>query len=343
MKMMKKMTAAALAAAVVLAMAGCGGSGDKAPAKSAGGDQAVTLKLAAALPTSHPLVQAMEQLKTKAAEKSGGTITINIYPAGQLFNDKNMNDALISGGIDMGLNTVGRWASIVPAMDVFDVPFLFPSYEKVDQAIDSGLGEKLGAELEKKGVRPLIWADYGFVQFANNGKLITKPEDFQGMKIRGYSKFSSETINALGASSVTMGSSEVYMGIQRGTIDGQTSGTTAMRDRKMYEVLKYMTVTNHASPEFIVAMSQKSYDKLSDNQKKALDEACKEVQQSIRDNAKAEDLKALDDLKAKGMEVYVVPESELPAWQAATRPVWDQFIAETGDLGKELIDICTKQ
>lgn len=67
MKMMKKMTAAALAAAVVLAMAGCGG-GDKEPAKASGSDQAVTLKLATALPTSHPLVQAMEQLKTKAAE-----------------------------------------------------------------------------------------------------------------------------------------------------------------------------------------------------------------------------------------------------------------------------------
>lgn len=66
MKMMKKMTAAALAAAVVLAMAGCGG--DKEPAKASGSDQAVTLKLATALPTSHPLVQAMEQLKTKAAE-----------------------------------------------------------------------------------------------------------------------------------------------------------------------------------------------------------------------------------------------------------------------------------
>lgn len=343
MKKMKMMAAAMMAAAMVTAMAGCGGSGDKAKPASGGADQKVELKLAAALPTSHPLVQAMEQLKTKTAEKSGGTVNISIYPAGQLFNDKNMNDALISGGIDMGLNTVGRWASIVPAMDVFDVPFLFPGYEKVDQAIDSGLGEKLGAELEKKGVRPLIWADYGFVQFSNNGKLITKPADFDGMKIRGYSKFSSETIKALGASSVTMGASEVYMGIQRGTIDGQTSGTTAMRDRKMYEVMKYLTITNHASPEFIVAMSQKSYDKLSDNQKKALNEACKEVQDSIRANAKAEDLKALDDLKAKGMEVYIVPEEELPAWRDATRPVWDQFIEETGDLGKELIDICTKQ
>ena len=335
MKWTKKFAVAALAAAMALTVAGCGGGDKKA-------DQKVTLKMATALPSSHPLVKAMDTLKAKANEKSKGSVTIQIYPAGQLYNDKNMNDALISGGIDIGLNTVGRWATIVPAMDIFDVPFIFPSYEKVDKAIDSGLGEKLGAELLKKGVRPLIWADYGFVQYANNKKLVKTPADFDGLKIRGYSKYSAETIKAMGASSVTMGSSEVYMGIQRGTIDGQTSGTTAMRDRKMYEVHKYLTVTNHASPEFIVAINEKSYSKLNADQKKALDAAALEVRDMIRANAKAEDLKALADLKAKGMEVYEVPENELQAWRDATKPVWDLFIKENGKFGQELIDICVK-
>ena len=335
MKWTKKFAVAALAAAMALTVAGCGGGDKKAEEK-------VTLKMATALPSSHPLVKAMDVLKDKANEKSKGSVTIQIYPAGQLYNDKNMNDPIISGGIDMGLNTVGRWATIVPAMDIFDVPFIFPSYEKVDKAIDSGLGEKLGNELMKKGVRPLIWADYGFVQYANNKKLVKTPADFDGLKIRGYSKYSAETIKAMGASSVTMGSSEVYMGIQRGTIDGQTSGTTAMRDRKMYEVHKYLTVTNHASPEFIVAINEKSYSKLNANQKKALDAAAIEVRDMIRANAKAEDLKALADLKAKGMEVYEVPENELQAWRDATKPVWDLFIKENGKFGQELIDICVK-
>lgn len=334
----KKFMAAAMVAVMALAAAGCGGSGDK---KAAEGGK-VTLKMATALPASHPLVKAMDVLKTKTAEKTKGSVEIAIYPAGQLYNDKNMNDALMQGGIDMALNSVGRWASIVPAMDIFDVPFLFPSYEKVDHAIDNGLGDKLGGELLKKGVRPLLWADYGFVQFANNKRPVKSPADFAGLKIRGYSKYSSETIKALGASTVTMGASEVYMGIQRGTIDGQSSGTTAMRDRKMYEVHKYLTVTNHASPEFIVAINEKSYNKLNADQKKALDEAASEVRDQIRANAKKEDLKALDDLKAKGMEVYEVPESEIGAWRQATAHVWDMFVKENGKLGQELIDICTK-
>ena len=243
----------------------------------------------------------------------------------------------------MGLNSTAMWSPVIPAMEVFDVPFLFPSYEKVDHAIDGGLGDKLAGELKKKGVRPVIWADYGFVQFANSKKEITKPEDFAGLKLRGYGELPSETIKALGASPVTMGSGEVYMAIQRGVVDGQTSGTTAMYDRKMFEVTKYLTITNHAYPEFILAMNEKSFQKLTPEQQKIVTDAANEVRDELRKNAKAEDMAALEKLKEKGMQVYVVPEAELPAWQSATKPVWDIFVKHTGDLGKELIEICSKQ
>ena len=337
-----KMVMAASLAAMMVVASGCGGSKKAAPA-AGGAEQKVNLKMATQLAASHPLVKAMDTFKKKVAEKTKGSVTIQIYPAGQLFNDKTMNDALMSGGIDLGLNTVGRWASIIPAMDVFDVPFLFPSYESVSKAIDGGVGATLGAELEKKGVRPIIWADYGFVEVANDKKEIKTPADFAGLKIRGYSKYSTETIKALGASSVTMGSGEVYMAIQRGTIDGQISGPSAMRDRKMYEVHKYMTVTNNASPEFILAMNGKSFAKLSEAQKKAVTEAAAEVQQMIRANAKKEDLESMKTLQAKGMVLYQIPAAELPQWQKATKPVWDMFIKENGQVGQKLIDICTKK
>ena len=159
-KFAKTFTAAAMIAAMAL-IAGCGGVCSRAMSVEVD-DQGVIRDLQVVggcngnLQGISALVKAMQDLKAKTAEKSGGTLDIQIYPAGQLFNDKNMNDALISGGVDMGLNTVGRWASIVPAMDVFDLPFLFPTYEKIGKAVDGGLGDKLGAELEKKGVRPRL-------------------------------------------------------------------------------------------------------------------------------------------------------------------------------------------
>ena len=339
--MMNNWKKAMLGAALLTAaftLAGCGGSGDK---PAAGGK--VQLKMATALPASHPLVKEMESLKQKVADKTNGTVEITIYPAGQLFNDKNMNDAVMSGGVDMGLNSTGRWASVVPTMDVFNLPFLFPTYEAEGKAIDSGLGDKLGGELLKKGVRPLVWVDYGTVHFANNVKEVKTPADMAGLKMRGYDKYSSETLKALGASPVTMGAGEVYVAVQRGTIDGQISGTTAMRDRKMYEVTKYLTFCNLAAPEMLVTINEKSYNKLSDDQKKALTEASKEVQESIRANSKKEDLKALDDLKKLGMQVYEVPKEDLAQWRDATKSVLDLFVKANGKLGQEMLDVCLKQ
>jgi len=267
---------------------------------------------------------------------------VKTYPAGQLYTDKSMNDAIMSGGLDMGLNSTAMWTTVIPALNVLDVPFLLPNYDSVAKAIDGGLGKTLEAEFEKKGVKNLIWADYGYVQFANNKRPLTKPEDFAGLQLRGYGQIPAETIKALGASPVTMGSAEVYMAIQRGTIDGQTSGTTAMFARKIYEVAKYLTITNHAFCEFSLAMNKAKWDSLSPEQQKALAEAANEIRDEIRKETKAEDEKTTEALKKAGMEVFTVPEADVAKWQAATMSVRENFIKDNGELGRKVVDECLK-
>ncbi len=300
------------------------------------------MKLTTALPAEHPLGKAMEDLKARAAQKSDGSIEILIYPGGQLHNDKTMNDALMKGSIDIAINTVWRWASVVPTMNIFDMPFLFEGYEKVDEAVDGSVGKILDDALRKKGVLALIWADYGFVQIANDRREIKKPSDLRGLKIRAYSRYFSETVQELGATSPTIHASEVHKTLQYRTIDGQTSGAHAMRDRRIYEVCGYLTVTNHASPEFVVVINENSYRKLSPEQRNALDAAAIEVRNEIRNRAKAEDIRAIGDLKAKSMEVYYIQKEEIAAWREATRPVWDTFIEENGETWKKLIELCIR-
>ena len=106
------------------------------------------------------------------------------------------------------------------------------------------------------------------------------------MKIRSYGELPSETIKALGGAPATLSSGEVYMALQQGTIDGQTSGTTAMYDRKMYDVTKYLTVTNHAFPEFVTAINLKFWNTLSADQKKLIETAAAEVRDDIRAQTK---------------------------------------------------------
>ena len=317
--------------------AACGGSAKTEQPKT---KEKVVAKLAHNLPVTHHLARGMDSFAKKVSEKSQGKIEIQIFPSGQLHTDKSMNDAIMTGGVDMGLNSAAMWSSVIPAMEIFDVPFLFPSYDRIKKALDSGVGETLSKEMEKKGAKALIWADYGFVQFANSKRPLTKPEDFKGLKLRGYGELPSQTIKALGAAPVTMGAGEVYMALQRNTIDGQTSGTTAMYDRKMYEVTKYLTMTNHAFPEFLLAVNLKFWNSLSPDQQKIVQAAADEVRDAIRAETKNEDEKALKQLKEKGMEVYVVPESEIGVWQKATEPVQEIFVQRAGAVGKELINIC---
>ncbi len=326
-------------------LAGCGGGGKSsggsgAPAAGQGGK--VDLKLAYHLPVDHHLSKSVERFAKKVAEKSKGSLTVTTYPAGQLYTDKSMNDAIMSGGLDMGLNSTAMWTTVIPVLNVLDVPFLLPTYESVGKAIDGGLGKTLSAEMEKKGVYPLIWADYGYIQFCNNTRPIKTPADFKGLQLRGYGQIPAETIKALGASPVTMGAAEVYTAIQRGTIDGQTSGQTAMYSRKMYEVAKYLTVTNHAFCEFVLAMNKAKFDSLSPEQKKALEEAAKETRDEIRKETKDEDAVSLKKLKEKGMEIYEVPASEVKLWQDATKKVREDFIQANGEIGKQAVEECLK-
>ena len=92
-----------------------------------------------------------------------------------------------------------------------------------------------------------------------------------------------------------------------------------------------------------MAMNEKSFQNLSPEQQNILTETAKEVRDDLRKNAKIEDLAALEKLKEQGMEVYVVPDSEIGQWQEATKPCWDTFVKHSGKLGQELIDICTKK
>ena len=110
-KMMKVMTAACLAV-LMTAFAGCG----KKEAATSGQGGKIEYKLAYHLPADHPLAKGVESFIQKVKEKTHGEVTITAYPAGQLYNDKSMNDAIMTGGVDMGLNTVGRWATVVPEM-----------------------------------------------------------------------------------------------------------------------------------------------------------------------------------------------------------------------------------
>jgi tripartite ATP-independent transporter DctP family solute receptor len=316
---------------------------DKAAADSGDGYEATTIRLAYNLPQDHHVSVGIEEFAKKVTEKSDGKVKVQVYPAGQLLSDKDMNQSILSGGVEMGVNSSTLWASTVPAMGIFDVPYVFNDYSAVGEAVNGEFGDKLRGAMEEKGAKVLMFADYGYVQFANNKRPLKSPEDFKGLKIRSIGDLPSELIQAYGASPVFMGGGEVYMALQRDTVDGATSGTTAMLQRKYDEVTKYLTINNYAYLEFLLAVNKDYWDGLPQKTQDLLTEVAAETETWIREQAEKEDSESAKALEEKGMEVYVVPEDELDIWKDAAAPVRDVFVENAGDLGQELLDLVDKK
>ncbi|MCG7346494.1 DctP family TRAP transporter solute-binding subunit [Sporosarcina sp. ACRSL] len=324
---------------VLLSACGNEKTEDKAVADSGDGYEATTIRLAYNLPQDHHVAVGIENFAKEVTEKSGGKVKVQVYPAGQLLSDKDMNQSILSGGVEMGVNSSTLWSSTVPAMGIFDVPYVFNDYSAVGEAVNGEFGDKLRSAMEEKGAKVLIFADYGYVQFANNKRPLKSPEDFKGLKIRSIGDLPSELIKAYGASPVFMGGGEVYMALQRDTVDGATSGTTAMLQRKYDEVTKYLTINNYAYLEFLLAVNKDYWDGLPAKTQDLITEVAAETEVWIREQAEKEDAESAKALEEKGMEVYVVPADELDVWKEAAAPVRDVFVKNAGDLGKELLDL----
>jgi tripartite ATP-independent transporter DctP family solute receptor len=310
---------------------------------SSDGYEKTTIRLAYNLPQDHHISKGIEQFAKDVTEKSDGAVNVQVYPAGQLLSDKDMNQSILTGGVEMGVNSATLWASTVPAMGIFDVPYVFTNYEKAGEAINGEFGDKLRVAMEEKGAKVLLFADYGFAQFANNKRPLKSPEDFKGLKIRSIGDIPSEMIKAYGASPVFMGGGEVYMALQRNTVDGATSGTTAMLQRKYDEVAKYLTINNYSYLEFLLAVNLDFWNRLPEKTQALLTEEAKETEEWIRQQAQAEDERTAKQLEEKGMEVYVVPEEDISVWKEAAKPAWDAFHKTGGDLGKELLKMVDKE
>ncbi len=127
----------------------------------------VTLKLGYGAPTTNPRHIAAEQFAEWVNEQSGGSITIDLYPAEMLGTDRQMGEAVSMGTLDMSINAHGVIASYEPKLAALELPFLFSSPEKVDLVLDGPIGAELAADLPAQGIRVLAYWENGLRQISN--------------------------------------------------------------------------------------------------------------------------------------------------------------------------------
>lgn len=302
----------------------------------------ITLRYAGTKPIDHHITKSQYVLAKLIGERTGGRVEVLVYPAGQLFSDKETTKAVQTGAVDMVEITSGLGTGLAPGLMIGDFPFFFVDRYHSRRVVDGPAGEIVSKQLERVGIKTLYWMEYGQVDL-----LVKKPvknqADLKGQRIRGYGEVVMESLRALGAAPSAVGAGEVYLALQRGTIDGLVSGVTSFWDRKHYEVAKYITYMKYVFTVNIALINQKKLNSLPPDIQKIIMACSKEVQGWGRNEAEKEDIRCLEKLKENGVETYVLPDEERERWRKISNPVVESlFLKRNGEEGKLLLELVEK-
>jgi len=300
----------------------------------------ITLRYAANLPIGHHCTRGQELYAKLIMEKTNNRVKVEVYPAGQLFSDKDLVKAIPSGAVDMAFVLGVQWSGLVPAQMITELPLFYRNLDHAHRMLDSKVGEIIKKENEEKGAKLLYFMDYGAVEIASKFP-IRKLEDFKGRRMGAVGEVISEAERAWGAAPAFMGAADIYLALQRGTIEGTMAGIRNFWDRKYYEVAKHITMVDFLYGFMVVLMNKNKWDTLPPDIQKIVLETAQEAQAWGRKEAQKADAEALDLLKSKGMEIYRVPEEERERWAKPVNRVCEEiFLKRVGEeKGRQLLQL----
>jgi tripartite ATP-independent transporter DctP family solute receptor len=272
--------------AVALLVAGCA---DKRGVK--------VIKLAHGLDAQHSVHKGMVYLGEKLAEKSGGTMRVDVYPSGQLGSERECLELVQLGGLAMTKVSASVLEGFAPEFKVFGLPYLFRDDDHKATVLAGPIGKEILAAPESKFMRGLCYYDSGNRSFYTKRPVRT-PEDLKGMKIRVQeSPMAFALIRAFGASATPISFGELYTALQQGVVDGAENNPPSFHLARHYEVCKFYSLDEHTSVPDVVIVSTHFWNSLTPQQQKWLQEAADEsavYQHQLWDESTAEALAAVE-------------------------------------------------
>ena len=302
-------------------------------------DAATKIRITIQLPITSPLSQNLVSFKEKVEAASNGNLLVEIYPAAQLFTDKEVPTAVASGQIEMGSASLLRFAGTIPAVDVFSVPFLFNSLELVRAATDpeSKIRQLLDKAMAEKGARPLWWQPYGLTVLLTRSKPVTHPDHMRGLKIRTFGKSLEMFVNIVGGAATNIAGSRQYLAYERGTVDGGMTGMLSVQERKLFDVMDHLSMTHHADIEFVVVINENFWQHLDQTHRGILMDAALQVERELRVEFTRIEEKATQIAIKNGLEIHYLSSEEKAAWQRISAPLRESYVKNAGDIGVELM------
>ena len=294
-------------------------------------DKPVEFRYTTGAPPNTPWVMQLDRFGKDVAEESKGKIKINSFINAQLGNEQDTMQQVARGRIDMGGFSVAAAAALVPELSLTSLPFYFDSAKQQDCVYDNYLIPYTTNALAQKGVVFLGWTHVGSGNIVGK-KPYKSPTDVKGLKARSApTKTGAAFWVALGANPNPLGITEWASAHQTGLVDVSDAPVTYYVPSGLGKIAPVYTRTNHVDSGGIVVMSKAVYDKLSADQRNALQAAVgKRTAAQLRAEIRGFEEKILElHLKNGGQIVALTPE-ERAKWQKALEPAWPQIVKAVG-------------
>lgn len=291
-------------------------------------------------PAEYPTVQAMFAMDRILAERTAGEMRLRIYPGGQLGSESDTLVITIFGGLDLNRVNLAPLNSIVPQTLILALPFLFRSTEHLRMALDGAPGKRILAAMTPHGLKGLCYYDSGERCFYNTKRPIRTPADLRGLKIRvPNSDIYVAMVQALGANPTPIPFGEVYQALVQGVVDGAENNWPSYESTRHFEVAKHYSLTRHVlAPEVLVA-SERSWQKLSEEQQQHLQAAADEsvpIMRALWDQRVEDSRQRLLD---KGIEL--VEDVDHESFRERMLPIWERLLAtpELREISQAILDL----
>ena len=347
--MKKKFLSLFLVLAMALALTACGSNGGSNSGGSNGGDSSGSdsssgapaadgsefnqLNIIAAHGAAETTSENASFLKFKelVEEKSGGVVTVDLYPNQQLGGDREYTEACVQGNVTMGGPSTANIAPFVPALNAFETPFLFSDRETVYKALDSAAGQALLDSLETAGLKGLGYFENGFRQLTCN-KDINALSDLNGLKIRVMENEVHLAIwTALGANPGPLAFGELYTALQQKSFDAQENPAELIYNTQFFEVQDHVYLTNHIYTPYIIYINLDVWNGLNEATQNLIQECMDEAVAYCREICAENEQNCFDAINESGKsKTYEISDDLRAEMVAACSSVYDLVIEKAG-------------
>lgn len=295
------------------------------------------LRLATTVPSHDPSVVTVKEAVNKIlAERTGGRIRIDVYPDGQLGTNATSIQGVETGTVDFDIPGSSFLSGLVPQIQAFELPFVFRSPEEAYAAIAAGpAGQTVNKMIAAKGtMQNLAWWELGVRDFVNDKHPVNTPADLRGIKMRTLPSPTQIAIwRTLGAEPIPMDPNEIYSALSQGTIDGLENILSIVYDSKYYELLKYVSLTNHVITTTPVLASVRTMQSLSPQDRQAVQYAFQQATASQWKMVNEQFVTSVANLRKAGLQINEHP--DVAAFKAQVKPVYDTYRSK---YGSEVLD-----